>query len=78
MAYIAASFVTQPDEGQAAMGLVVPRMPLTAEAILIVTATVGTTLAPWGLSLSSRTRLIENSPWTTCGMSGSTSSLGRC
>jgi Mn2+/Fe2+ NRAMP family transporter len=25
-------------------------MPLTAEAIVIVTATVGTTLAPWGLS----------------------------
>ena len=50
VAYIAAGFVTQPDEGQAAMGLVVPRMPLTAEAILIVTATVGTTLAPWGLS----------------------------
>jgi Mn2+/Fe2+ NRAMP family transporter len=38
--------VTQPDGGRAAMGLVVPRMPLTAEAILIVTATVGTTLAP--------------------------------
>ena len=48
VAYIAAGFVTQPDGGQAAMGLVVPRMPLTAEAILIVTATVGTTLAPWG------------------------------
>jgi natural resistance-associated macrophage protein len=46
VAYIAAGFVTQPDGGQAAMGLVVPRMPLTAEAILIVTATVGTTLAP--------------------------------
>jgi Mn2+/Fe2+ NRAMP family transporter len=25
-------------------------MPLTAKAILVVTATVGTTLAPWGLS----------------------------
>jgi hypothetical protein len=32
------------------MGLLVPRMPLTPEAILIVTATVGATLAPWGLS----------------------------
>jgi Mn2+/Fe2+ NRAMP family transporter len=29
---------------------VTPSMPLTADAILIVTATVGTTLAPWGLS----------------------------
>jgi NRAMP (natural resistance-associated macrophage protein)-like metal ion transporter len=48
--YIAAGFVAHPDWGQAATGLLVPRMPLTAEAILIVTATVGTTLAPWGLS----------------------------
>jgi hypothetical protein len=29
---------------------VTPSMPLTADAILIVTATVETTLAPWGLS----------------------------
>jgi Mn2+/Fe2+ NRAMP family transporter len=50
VAYVAAGFVTQPDWGEAATGLLVPRMPLTAEAILIVTATVGTTLAPWGLS----------------------------
>jgi Mn2+/Fe2+ NRAMP family transporter len=50
VAYIAAGFVAQPDWGEAAMGLLVPRMPLTPEAILIVTATVGTTLAPWGLS----------------------------
>jgi NRAMP (natural resistance-associated macrophage protein)-like metal ion transporter len=50
VAYIAAGFVTHPDWGQVATGLLVPRMPLTAEAIIIVTATVGTTLAPWGLS----------------------------
>lgn len=50
VAYITAGFVAQPDWGEAAMGLLVPRMPLTPEAILIVTATVGTTLAPWGLS----------------------------
>jgi Mn2+/Fe2+ NRAMP family transporter len=50
VAYIAAGFATHPDWGQVATGLLVPRMPLTAEAIVIVTATVGTTLAPWGLS----------------------------
>jgi Mn2+/Fe2+ NRAMP family transporter len=50
VAYIAAGFVAHPDWGQAAKGLLVPRMPLTADAIVIITATVGTTLAPWGLS----------------------------
>jgi len=50
VAYIATGFVTHPDWGAAATGLLIPRLPLTAEAILIVTATVGTTLAPWGLS----------------------------
>jgi NRAMP (natural resistance-associated macrophage protein)-like metal ion transporter len=50
VAYIAAGFVVHPDWGQVATGLLVPRMPLTSEAIVIVTATVGTTLAPWGLS----------------------------
>jgi Mn2+/Fe2+ NRAMP family transporter len=50
VAYIAAGFVTHPDWGAAATGLLIPRLPLTAEAILIVTATVGTTLAPWELS----------------------------
>jgi len=38
VAYIAAGFVTQPDWGQAAMGLVVPRMPLTAEAVQVLNA----------------------------------------
>jgi Mn2+/Fe2+ NRAMP family transporter len=50
VAYIAAGFVTQPDWGEAVMGLLVPHMPLAGEAILIVTANVGTTLAPWALS----------------------------
>ena len=50
VAYIAAGFVAHPDWGQVATGLLVPSMPLTDEAIIIVTATVGTTLAPWGLS----------------------------
>lgn len=50
VAYIAAGFVAGPDWGQAARGLVIPSMPATSDAIIIVTATVGTTLAPWGLS----------------------------
>jgi Mn2+/Fe2+ NRAMP family transporter len=50
LAYVVASFFVHPQWGQAARGLVTPSMPLTQEAILIVTATVGTTLAPWGLS----------------------------
>ena len=62
VAYIAAGLVTQPDWGQAAMGLLVPRMPLTTEAILIVTATAAPLSLPEGSALSSRTRLTRNSP----------------
>ena len=50
VSYVVAGFFAHPDWGQAAQGLVVPSMPVTREAVLIVTATVGTTLAPWGLS----------------------------
>ncbi len=50
VAYVAAGFVVHPDWGAAATGLVTPTLPLTGEAIVIVTATLGTTLAPWGLS----------------------------
>ncbi|WP_123024441.1 NRAMP family divalent metal transporter [Mycolicibacterium stellerae] len=50
LAYIASGFLAHPDWGSAAHGLVVPTMPVNADAIAIVTATVGTTLAPWGLS----------------------------
>lgn len=50
IAYIAAGLVVGPDWGAAARGLVVPSLPLTGDALLIVAATVGTTLAPWGLS----------------------------
>jgi Mn2+/Fe2+ NRAMP family transporter len=42
--------MAHPDWGAALRGTVVPTMPLTADAVAIVTATVGTTLAPWGLS----------------------------
>ena len=50
VAYVAAGILAGPDWGQALHGLVVPTMPLTRDAVLIATATVGTTLAPWGLS----------------------------
>jgi len=50
LAYIAAGMLGDPDWSQALKGLVVPTMPLTRDAVLIATATIGTTLAPWGLS----------------------------
>ena len=50
VSYVIAGYVVHPDWGEAARGLVVPSMPVTRESVLIVTATVGTTLAPWGLS----------------------------
>lgn len=50
VSYIAAGFFAHPDWGQATQGLLTPSMPATREAVLIITATVGTTLAPWGLS----------------------------
>lgn len=50
LVYIASGVLAQPDWGAAVHGLVVPTMPATGDAIAIVTATVGTTLAPWGLS----------------------------
>jgi len=50
IAYVAAGVVVGPDWGAAAKGLVVPSLPLDGDALLIVSATVGTTLAPWGLS----------------------------
>ena len=49
-AYIIAGFLAQPDWGAAAKGLVVPSMPSGSAALLTATATVGTTLAPWGLA----------------------------
>lgn len=48
--YVGAGIAAGPDWGAAARGLVVPSMPLTRDAVVIVTATIGTTLAPWGLS----------------------------
>lgn len=48
--YLAAAVLAHPDWSQAARGLVVPSMPLTTAAFVAVTATIGTTLAPWGLA----------------------------
>ena len=50
LAYIISGFLARPDWGAALHGTFVPTMPMTGEAIAIVTATLGTTLAPWGLS----------------------------
>ncbi|WP_313673183.1 divalent metal cation transporter [Mycolicibacterium sp.] len=50
LAYIASGFMAGPDWGAALHGTLVPTMPMTGAAIAIVTATLGTTLAPWGLS----------------------------
>jgi NRAMP (natural resistance-associated macrophage protein)-like metal ion transporter len=50
LAYIASGLMADPEWDAAIRGLVVPSMPATGDAITIVTATVGTTLAPWGLS----------------------------
>jgi NRAMP (natural resistance-associated macrophage protein)-like metal ion transporter len=50
VAYIVSGFLAHPDWPQAAKGLVVPSIPLTRDALLVAVATVGTTLAPWGLA----------------------------
>jgi NRAMP (natural resistance-associated macrophage protein)-like metal ion transporter len=50
IAYVVAGFLAHPDWGAAAEGLVVPSIPLNRDAVLVAVATVGTTLAPWGLA----------------------------
>jgi NRAMP (natural resistance-associated macrophage protein)-like metal ion transporter len=50
VAYVLAGFLAHPDWAATAKGLVVPGMPLTREAVLVAVATLGTTLAPWGLA----------------------------
>ncbi len=47
--YIASGLLAHPDWSAAAKGLVVPHLPLTRDAVLVAVATLGTTLAPWGL-----------------------------
>jgi len=48
--YFASGVLAHPHWGAAARGLVVPALPLQRHALLVATATVGTTLAPWGLA----------------------------
>ena len=50
LAYILSGFLAHPDWGATAKGLVVPSIPLTRDAVLVAVATVGTTIAPWGLA----------------------------
>jgi Mn2+/Fe2+ NRAMP family transporter len=50
VAYIVSGLLAHPDWGAAAHGLFVPSLPGSREALLAATATVGTTLAPWGLA----------------------------
>ncbi len=50
ISYVVAGFMSHPNWGKALHGVVVPTMPFTHDAIYIATATLGTTLAPWGLA----------------------------
>jgi NRAMP (natural resistance-associated macrophage protein)-like metal ion transporter len=50
VSYIVAGVLAHPDWAAAAKGLVVPAIPLNRDAVLVAVATVGTTLAPWGLA----------------------------
>ena len=50
VAYIVSGILAHPDWGAAARGAVVPELPLNRDALLVAVATVGTTLAPWGLA----------------------------
>jgi NRAMP (natural resistance-associated macrophage protein)-like metal ion transporter len=50
VAYVAAAVLAHPDWGEAGRGLVVPHVPVSREAFVIIAGTVGTTLAPWGLA----------------------------
>jgi NRAMP (natural resistance-associated macrophage protein)-like metal ion transporter len=50
VAYVVAGVLAHPNWGEAGKGLVVPSIPLDRDALLVAVATVGTTLAPWGLA----------------------------
>ena len=50
VAYVVTAFVVGPDWGAVLSGLVLPTTPATRDAAYVIAATVGTTLAPWGLS----------------------------
>jgi NRAMP (natural resistance-associated macrophage protein)-like metal ion transporter len=48
--YVLSGFLAHPDWGATAHGLVAGGMPLTRRGVLDTVATIGTTLAPWGLA----------------------------
>jgi NRAMP (natural resistance-associated macrophage protein)-like metal ion transporter len=48
--YVISGFLAHPDWSATAHGLVVPTLPGTRHGLLVVVATLGTTLAPWGLA----------------------------
>jgi len=48
--YVLAGVMAGPDWGAALHGTVAPTLPRSRDAIALTTATIGTTLAPWGLS----------------------------
>jgi Mn2+/Fe2+ NRAMP family transporter len=50
IAYVVSGVMAHPDWSAAARGLVVPSVPLTRQGVLDTVATLGTTLAPWGLA----------------------------
>jgi len=50
VAYVLSGFLAHPDWGATIKGTVVPSIPLNRAAVLVAVATVGTTLAPWGLA----------------------------
>ena len=66
-----------PDWGAAAEGLVVPRVPPARDALVAVAATVGTTLAPWGLAFIQSYAVDKRLSPASCGSSAWTSSRAR-
>jgi Mn2+/Fe2+ NRAMP family transporter len=50
VAYIISGVLAHPDWGATAKGLVIPSMALSRHGVLVTVATIGTTLAPWGLA----------------------------
>jgi Mn2+/Fe2+ NRAMP family transporter len=48
--YVGSGILAGPDWSAALRGLVVPTVPPTSQALVVITATLGTTLAPWGLA----------------------------
>jgi NRAMP (natural resistance-associated macrophage protein)-like metal ion transporter len=50
LSYVVSGVLAHPDVGETVKGLVVPSIPLNRDALFVAVATVGTTLAPWGIA----------------------------